>query len=288
MRKRIEIRRLPTLILVLTLFLSLSGCGGEPPVSDTAEKPFEGLELTLFDAGKADAILLTTPSSAVLIDCGGKDFGSTLVNELAVRGIGRLDLLIITHFDKDHVGGAAKLLANIEVARVLQCGIPGQGSAYDKYLRALNKTSLEPETVRETLSFSLGGVAYTVDPPQRESYDRDQSNNSSLIVTAVHGENRLVFLGDAETARISEYLASSPAPCGFLKIPHHGQEEKLLGSLIAALRPEYAAITCSDREPEASSTAELLAANGVTTFLTRLGAVRVRSDGKTLRAEYIG
>lgn len=287
MRKRFHARRLFAVFLSLALGFTIAGCGRVGETVPAAEAPFEGLEVTLFDAGKADAILLTTPSSAVLIDCGGKEFGPTLVNELSSRGIGQLDALIVTHFDKDHVGGAAKLLGSVEVARVLQSGIPGRGSAYEKYLRVLEKASLTPEPVREMLSFTLGGVIYTVEPPQRESYDRDESNNASLIVTAEHGANRLVFMGDAETARIAEYLAASPAPCGFLKIPHHGQEEKLLGSLIAALQPKYAAITCSGREPEASSTAELLAASGVSTFLTRLGAVRVRSDGVELQVEYL-
>ena len=122
---------------------------------------------------------------------------------------------------------------------------------------------------------------------QRERYDSDESNNASLIVTAVHGDNRLVFMGDAETARIAEYLSASPPPCGFLKVPHHGQKEKLTDALLAALRPRYAVITCSAAEPEAASTAELLAAAGTETFLTRLGAVRILSDGQALTAEYI-
>lgn len=288
MKNHRSLRRLSALLLAAALCLSLASCGGIDAPAPAAPPPFEGLEVTVFNAGKADAILLETPTSAVLIDCGGKDFGPSLVDELAARGVERLDALIITHFDKDHVGGAAKVLSGVGAARVLQNACPRPGAAYDKYLRALWKLSLEPETVREDLSFTLDGVRYTVEPPRREHYDRDESNNSSLIVTAEYGESRLVFLGDAQTARISEYLSSSPAPCGFLKIPHHGQKEKLTDALLAALQPEYAVITCSDAEPEAASVAGLLAANGVTTFLTRLGAVRVRSDGKTLQAEYIG
>ncbi len=286
MKTQDHLRRLLALFLAL-LLLPFAGCGViDAPAR--AETPFAGLEVTVFDAGKADAILLTTPSSAVLIDCGKKGFGQTILAELAARGVERIDVLILTHFDKDHVGGASKVIEETAVARVLQSGFPGDSGEYRKYLRALSAAGLEPETVRESLSFELDGVVYTVDPPQREHYDRDESNNSSLIVTVEHVENRLLFMGDAETARIAEYLASSPAPCAFLKVPHHGQKETLLDALLAAVRPEYAVITCSVGEPEAASTARLLEAAGVTTFLTRLGAVRVRSDGKTLSAEYIG
>ena len=289
MHTRIHPRRLSALFLALLLVFSLSGCGGEidaVPVPG-AQEPYDGLEVTIFNAGKADAILLTTPSSAVLIDCGGKNFGKTILEELAARGIERIDVLILSHFDRDHVGGAAVVIAGVEVDRVLQSNCPQDSGAMEKYLRSLRKTGLEPETVRETLSFTLDGVLYTVDPPLRESYDSDASNNSSLIVTVEHGDNRLVFMGDAGTARIAEYLAASPAPCAFLKVPHHGQKEKLLDALLAALRPAYAAVTCSAQEPEASSTAKLLEASGATVFYTRLGAIRIRSDGKTLSAEYI-
>ena len=283
-----NIRRLLAFFLSLTLLL-LAGCTApEQTAAGAAEGVFEGLEVTVLDAGKADAILLTTPGSAVLIDCGEKGFGSEILEALAARGIERLDFLIVTHFDRDHVGGAAKVIDGIEIARVLQSPLPKDSGEYRKYLRALEKVSLEPETPRETLSFTLGGVEYTVDPPQREHYERDESNNSSLIVTAVYGKTRLLFMGDAQTARICEYLASSPPRCDLIKLPHHGEKEKMLDALLASVKPEYAVITCSAAEPEAPSTAAALQAAGVESYLTRLGAVRIRSDGETLDVSYLG
>ena len=278
-------RRLCALLLALTLVLS-AGCAAKTPPPEAAEKLFAGLEVTVLDAGKADAILLTTDASAVLIDCGEKGFGGTILDELAARGVGRLDVLIVTHFDRDHVGGAARVIGGVEIGRVLQNASPKDSGEYRRYLRALEKASLTPETLRETLSFTLDGAAYTVEPPQKERYGSDESNNASLIVTAEYGGTRLLFMGDAETARISEYLASSPAACDLVKLPHHGEKEKLLDALLAAVRPRYAVITCSEREPEAASTMRTLKAAGVETFLTRLGAVRIRSDGETLTVDY--
>ena len=285
MMKKNRVRRLLALFPALCL-LALAGCAAPPPEA-APEGPFAGLEVTFLDAGKADAILLTTPSSAVLIDCGDKGYGQSLLGELSARGIERLDLLILTHFDRDHIGGAAKLIGGVEISRVLQTGIPKDSGEYRKVLRALGKAGLEAETVRESISFTLGGVDYTVDPPQREHYDIDESNNSSLIVTAVYGKTRLLFMGDAETARISEFLASSPAPCELIKLPHHGQKEVLLDALMAAVKPRWAVITCSAAEPEAKSTARALETWGVESYPTRLGAVRVHSDGETVQVEYI-
>ncbi len=285
MKSTFHVRRLLALFLSLALVF-LAGCAAkETPAA--AEEPRSGLEVTVLDAGKADAILLTTPASAVLIDCGEKGYGEEILGVLAARGVEKLDLLIVTHFDRDHVGGAAKVIGGIPIVRVLQSGRPGDSGAYRKYIRALEKASLSPETVRETLSFTLDGAEYTVEPPQREHYDRDESNNSSLIVTLVYGRTRLLFMGDAETARIAEYLASSPAPCDLVKLPHHGEKEKMLDALLAAVKPRYAVITCSAGAPEAASTAAALQTAGVESYPTRLGAVRIRSDGETLDVGYI-
>ncbi len=277
-------RRLCALFLALSI-LFLAGCGAKKPPAEP-EPPFAGLEVTVFRAGKADAILLTTPASAVLIDCGEKGFGDEILDELAARGVEKLDLLIVTHFDRDHVGGAARVIGGVSIERVLQSNSPRQSGEYRRYLRALEKASLTPETVRETLSITLDGAQYTVSPPLRERYDQSASNNSSLIVTLVYGETSLLFMGDAETARIAEFLDSSPAACDLIKLPHHGEKEKLLDALLAAVRPRYAVITCSEREPEAASTAKALADAAVAAYLTRLGAVRIRSDGEILTVEY--
>lgn len=279
-------KRFLALFLSLSLFL-FAGCSSKEKNTDVRpEELFDGLEIVVLDAGKADAILLTTPDSAVLIDCGEKGFGGTILDELASRGIERLDMLIITHFDQDHVGGAAKVIGGIDIGRVLQSRFVKDSKEYRSYLRALQKASLTPETVSDTLSFVIDGATYLVDPPHQETYDEDESNNSSLIITVEYGQKRILFMGDAETARIAEYLATSPGFCDLIKLPHHGEKEKLLDALLAAVKPRYAVITCSTREPEAASTANTLSAAAVETYLTRLGAVRIRCNGETLTVDY--
>ena len=163
MQTKTAVRRV-SLLLAAVLLLSLCGCGttAQPSAAaaqrDAASAP---LAVWFFDAGKADAILLTTENTAVLIDCGEKGFGGTITDELAARGIDRLDLLIVTHFDRDHVGGAAKVIGSVEVGTVLQSNSPKDSSEYRKYIRALKKAGIEPLTVRETLSFEFDGVRAT-------------------------------------------------------------------------------------------------------------------------------
>lgn len=259
----------------------LSGCRGNNSAENT-----DGMQIYCFSAGKADAFLLTTANSAVVIDTGEKSFGDEIVSHLKSKGIDRIDCLIITHFDKDHVGGAEEIINSVSVDTVLQSNCPKDSEAYDAYIGALENSDIEPVTVRTAYFFELDGVKYTVDPPAQKSYKNNPSNNSSLIVSAVYGSNSFLFTADAQNTRLKEFLSEHTESYDFLKVPYHGHYQKQLDTLFNTVRPEYAVITSSDEIPEDEQTINLLAEAGVKTFLTRTAAVIVNSDGKTISVKY--
>jgi beta-lactamase superfamily II metal-dependent hydrolase len=258
------------------MLVALAGCssGQEPKLTVFA-----------FSAGAADAFLITTRDSAVLIDCGEKSFGKEIADYLKERGITRLDYLIITHFDKDHVGGAEKVIRSVDIDHVLQSDYPKESNAYGNYLEALAAVEIEAETVTEDLSFSLDGVQYRIDAPAG-GYSSDASNNSSLIVSITNGRDRLLFMGDAEDERIAEFLDQKPGTYDFLKVPHHGRSGELSALLIGTVRPRIAVITSSESEPEDRDVVRCLEESGANCYLTRNGPVLIESTGDGLRAGY--
>lgn len=266
-------KRLLCLLTALCLLLTLCACGA----ADT-----HTLRVWCFSAGKADAILLWTEGSAVLIDTGEDGFGGTITDKLTELGIDRLDVLILTHFDQDHVGGAAEVLESVAVERVLQSDCPRDSGEYAAYLQALSAAGLAAETLRETLNFSLDGAEYTVWPPEKTDYDEDASNNSSLITAVTYGERRFLFTGDAEGARLREFLDQDAGTFDLLKVPYHGHWQKRLTALLESARPAYAVITSSDAEPEDARTLSALSDIGAAVFLTREGPVLAECDGQTL------
>ena len=273
-------RRLAALLLAAALLLT--GCAAAVPAP--APAPAAGtLELHVFDAGAADAILLRTENSAVLIDAGEKGFGKTILAYLAEQGVDALDYLIVTHFDKDHVGGAAKVLNSIPVKAVLQSNQPKDSDEYENYVEALRGAGIEPVTLRETDTFSLDGVSYTVDPPRQSAYAQDSSNNSSLIVSVRYGDTGILLPGDAQTLRLAEFLDANTTTYDVLKLPHHGRDEPLLEALLASVKPTYAIITSSEEEPESGAVLAALEQAGVRTLLTRNQSVTLYSDGITIK-----
>ncbi len=258
------------LMLILTAVL-LGGC---------ESKRSAGFSVWFFNVGKADSILLDCGGSYVLIDCGEKDTGKELVQALQNKGIKKLEYLIITHFDKDHVGGAARVLKNIEVGCVMQNEREKDSDEYDDYVEAVKLSKVKVMTVRDEESFTLNGTSFRVTPGEG-GYDKDKSNNFSLVTSVDREGVKFLFAGDVQSERIEEMLDKGLEHCDVLKVPYHGREEEMLDELLEALTPETAVITSSDKEPESDSSMEALQKAGVKTYLTRQGTVCISvSDGE--------
>ena len=234
------------------------------------------------NAGKADAIILRTQNSTVLIDTGEDAEGSEIVSYLKQQNIDSIDYLIITHFDQDHVGGADTVLKKLTVKNVIQSDCPKVNDDYSEYIEILEKKKIIPVTLKETMTFTLDSVEYTIYPPQETTYAVKDSNNSSLVTSVVHGENSFLFTGDAENARIQELIAQGDLAHTFLKVPYHGFYQTSLPDLFSLVAAKYAVITSSDKLTEDPSTVNLLESMGTKVYLTRKGEITVTSDGKSM------
>lgn len=252
----------------------------------SANSGYAPLKATLLKVGKADAIVVQTGEKTLVIDTGEEEDGEELTAFLSDQGISCVDTLIITHFDRDHVGGADTLVESMEIGRVLTPAYEGSGTEYADFMTALEQKGIVPEQLTRSTEFTLGEAVVLVEPPA--SYEaaegaRESDNNFSLITTITHGENRLLFTGDAEKQRIREWLSGKTvAACSFLKAPHHGVYNTALEELIGAVEPQYAVICSSEKNPADAQTLELLKQNGVQTYQTKDGSVTVISDGNRL------
>lgn len=243
------------------------------------------LEVTLLKVGKADAIVVQAQAQAMVIDTGEDADGAELVSFLKSQGCEKVDTLIITHFDKDHVGGADTLVESMELGQVLLPDYQGTGTEYQEFISALADRAIVPQRLTASLEFALGEASVLVEPPLSSvENDADEADNDfSLITTVVHGENRLLFTGDAEERRLTEWLSGENAQnCDFIKMPHHGKYNGALEALLETVKPEYAAICSSAKNPAAQETLELLAQHQISAFQTKDGDITVYSDGKRL------
>ncbi|MCR5155952.1 MAG: MBL fold metallo-hydrolase [Butyrivibrio sp.] len=277
------------IVMMLLIMPVLGGCGrqtvAEPATEVTGDVidaqstgSDSSLTITALKGGAADSFVLISENHVVVIDTGLESKADKLVEFLKSQGVSRIDELIITHFDKDHVGGADHIISEFEVGTVYATYHSKESDDVTEYLAALESAGLSETTVTQELSFEADNVIYTIYPPQQTSYADSESNNSSLVVRVNVGENSMLFAGDAEAARINELLETAGLESTILKVPHHGRLDANTEELIAYINPDYAIITSSNSEPEDQEVLDMLAAGGVQTYLTRDGNVTIVMD----------
>lgn len=265
-------------LLAVTVLLFACGCSRQ-----TLEVPAVtgDFEVAALKVGKADAIVLKTAEKCILIDCGEEDDGEKIAEYLNEKGVSYIDCVFITHFDKDHVGGFCELSEMLEIGKVISPNYEGSGKAYEKYLEALYARGIEEIRLSEDYSEIADDVLLYVSAPEKNLYAGD--NDHSLVVSAVHGENTFLFAGDAEEARLSEIMASDMGHnYDFLKVPHHGRFNKMTEKFIGTVKPRYAVICDSEKNPAEAETVAALKNVGSEIYSTAEENAEFISDGKEI------
>ena len=239
-------------------------------------------KIYFFNAGKADCILISNNDKYIMIDTGEESLSTEILAYLRNNGITKLDYLIITHFDKDHVGSAASIIDNIEVEHVLQSNVAKESEYYNNYIISLENKNITAQTISGDYSLVLGELNVTVNGPT-QGFDSNESNNSSLIVSLNYKGTNYLFMGDAQNDRIKDFLTQNNSKYDFIKIPYHGNYQKQLDNLLESTQAKYAVITCSEEEPDTTQTEELLQELNIEYYLTKNGSVTISSDGEDIK-----
>lgn len=274
-------------ISMLCLLLCSGGCFGSdtPPetVFSGAGDTLPPLTVTVLDIGKADAILMRCDDKALLVDAGEAKDAADILQFMENEGVRRLDYLILTHLDKDHIGGAGSLLRAIPVERVIQSHNSEDSKAYADYQAACREKGITPTRLRQNLEIDWGRAQMRLLPAAQDAYTDD--NDYSIITELTYGRHRFLLAGDATGARLREYLDGDVRPVDFLKVPHHGRIDPMSAAFLRAVKPDYAAITCSKKKPPDEELLALLREEGTETHLTAQGDIRLTSNGQTLLVE---
>ena len=198
---------------------------------------------------------------------------------LKSRGVTSLDAVFLSHFDQDHVGGMAAVLRAFPAEAVYTSYLPAGKSSreIDAFFDALESAGLTAVEIEEETELSIGGVDYTVYPPQNRTLEAKDSNNASLLLYGTYGESRFLLPGDAEKKEIRELLGYGLS-CELLKLPHHGRRESNTDKLLDKLQPDFAVICASAYDEKTLTELQL---RGIETYLTADGPVTAVSDGKS-------
>jgi len=286
------------MVILSLCVLCLAGCAAAinadlPRLAPVEQSETLGaLEVFFFDVGKADSILLRQGEHAMLIDAATNQESRYVVARLQEEGIHKLDVLLITHENNDHVGGAHRVLRTVEVQRVYMGRMVEDRRRMGEFLETLETKGMEAKTPVAGDHFMLGSAQVTVIAPVGDTPRK--ANDASLVLRVDFGQTAFLFAADAEDLSLSEMLSAPGSRehlrAQVLKVPHHGQAHALSASFFAAVDPQIAVITAGpggeDGLPDPAVTAALERL-GAQVYITGYGEVKVVSDGFQLTTETI-
>lgn len=249
-----------------------------------APAPASGMDIYTFSLGKADCSLLCYDGLNVLIDAGEEDDGGDIAERLRELGVEKLDLVILTHFDKDHIGGFAEVADAFPIDRAILPDYVRDSDPYRNMDAALQLHEIPAERLSEDTSFELGRAAFTVWASTKE-YDAEKGNDNQLsLVTAISfGQVRLLFMADAEGGWMKDLCYQGyELGCNVIKFPCHGKWQKHVPTLLALSLPQYAIITDSEKNPADERTLDALDTLDITALRTIDGDVHLFTDGLTV------
>ena len=245
--------------------------------------PPEGVRVTFLDVGQGDAALVEVREGSILIDQGPPE--AKVAEQLRRLGVRRLTLLVLTHPQRDHIGGAADVIRRLRVDTILDPRIAAPSEDHARAIAAARARNSRVLTARAGAAYRLGKVRLQVLWPRDGGSRGEDPNRNAVVLVATYGRVDALFTADAE----SDVTARLGVPdVEILKVAHHGSRDALLPELLDRARPEIAVISVGANNdyghPTPSTLAALAAAPSLRVYRTdRDGRVVVESDGERLR-----
>jgi len=281
------------------------------------------LRIDFLDVGQGDSALVTFPdNTTLLIDGGGnpgpflrdkteqggdeaferetRRIGEVVVSEyLWWRGLDRVDYLIATHADADHIDGLNDVARNFKVRVVLLARTPGGDAEYARLVKTLVAKGIPVQAIGGGDVLRIGKVSVDVLwPKPSENPDAASRNNESIVMRLHFGERSILFTGDIESAG-EKLLLSALANVAWdskaslhadvVKVAHHGSKTSSTEGFVAATGARWAVIPVgrSSRfgHPHVDVVQRWLTAGASVLTTGEKGMITVKTDGRDLRVE---
>ena len=221
------------IFLIFLLLIYVNGCSDEKLFS-----------VHIIDVGQGDSIFIQTPENKrILMDAGDEDAEHTVYSYLKRRGVKKIDVLIATHPDTDHIGSMDYIIDKFKISHFYMPEAKTDSEAFYNLLDSCRDKNLKIEYLikGDILKIDSSTTMEILSP----STITDKNNLNSIVSLLNYKGYEFLFTGDAEKENESEILSSCNLPdIEFLKAGHHGSSSSSTDEFIAKLKPEAVAISC--------------------------------------------
>ena len=208
--------------------------------SSTTTQTSANVTIKFIDVGQGEAILIALPEKTVLIDAGPTGSAPKIAQVLQELGRNKIDYLVATHPDEDHIGGMADVISSTQIGTIYAPNKTNNTATYRKFLTAIQNNNLQI-TLAEAGTIIDQTDSYKLEIlwPKKDANFPD-TNDYSIIIKLTVGNKTFLFTGDAPTSAI---LDSNPGHIDVLKLSHHGSRTGTTEQLVHKLSPTYAVVS---------------------------------------------
>ncbi|MGR6903672.1 MBL fold metallo-hydrolase [Lysinibacillus sp. G01H] len=268
------------MVLLLCIFL-LAGCTEAVKTEKIPVTAGHEMHVHFIDVGQGDSILIESPSGkTMLIDGGVKGAGQQIVSYLNELGINKLDIVVATHPDADHIGGLIPVLDNMTTEQFYDSGKVHTSQTFEEML-----TQIDEKNIPYHVPKIGDDIEFDKDVNVKVLNANDQAtdnNDASIVLKMTYGNVSFLLTGDAGVALEKEMLQYD-VKATVLKAGHHGSNTSSSDEFVQAVKPEVAILSYGEDNKYGHPHAEVmdrLQAIGSKIYATAdLGTITVSTDG---------
>lgn len=244
------------------------------------------LKVYFLDVGQGDAILIDSPDKGrVLIDGGRNRKVVSELGKILPFGDRRIDAVIATHPDGDHIGGLPEVVSRYKVGLIMESGVESENEIDDELRIRVEEKNIQTLLARRGQVINFGdGAKLTILFPDRDVSAWD-TNDASVVARLDYGESSFLFTGDAgiKTENLLMSVGKEVLDTNVLKAGHHGSRTSTSLTFAEAVTPEYAIISAGKDNTYGHPHQEVL------NILDRVGSqIKSTAESGTLRFETDG
>ena len=253
------------------------------------------LEVIFFDVGQGDAIFINTPKRQQILIDGGPT--SAILEKLGKEMPfydRTIDLIILTHPERDHLAGLLEVLEKYKVENILWTGVERDTTEYEEWQKLIKKEGAKiyivPSVQKITMEKDIL-MNFLYPSENLAGKELENSNDTSIVSHLVFGKNSFLFTGDISKS-VEEKLIIRENSCldsDVLKVAHHGSKTSSSEEFIAKVSPEIAVISVGKSNSYGhphQEVLETLKKYGIKILRTdQNGDIKIISDGITYKIE---
>ena len=262
-------------------------------ISDYVPKETDGnnkyeMSVHFLNVGKADCAYIKCGEYNMLIDAADREPTNVVVEYLKRQGVSKLDLVVVSHPHRDHIGQMAEVIREFKVDKFIQPQVPNEiipvSTSYEKMLKALKEKNVKVESTKGRKNLNLGDMAIEFFGPISNDTN---INNNSVVLKIKYSDISFLFTGDAEKLEENEILEKGyDLKSTVLKVGHHGSRTSSGENFLANVLPQYAVVSVA---PDRNNLPKQDVINRISKYCKNIyrtdlnGTIVMLTDGKNLK-----